>query len=78
MTAQEARQTALKYNTSNENSQYAEIKALIASASKKGKYTAAYYKSVHPDVLSKLKTEGYKVDCYPGDQRDGPYIVIAW
>lgn len=78
MTAKEARETALNYNTSTDNIQYAEIKTLITSLSKKGKYGMDYYKTIHPDVRNKLSSEGYSVGNTYSDQRDGPYTLISW
>jgi len=78
MTAKEARETALNYNTSTDNIQYVEIKTSITSLSKKGKYEMSYYKMIHQDVINKLKMEGYDVYHTPGDQREGPYIMITW
>lgn len=78
MDAQEARKTALQFNTSVSNSEYASLKKRIEEAAKKGKYSISLTSTPHSDVKKKLTSEGFKIE-YSNDPRDNySEIWLSW
>lgn len=77
MTAQEARELALKINTSEANSQYAKVITEIKKVASNGSYTLYLDLNMKPDVADKLKNDGYKVTI-SSSQYDGGGVNISW
>ena len=76
MNAKEARATAGKANTDNENAQYAHIKAEIENKANDGKYETFYHQTLMKNVHEKLVEEGFTVHSY--DSRNDILMKISW
>jgi hypothetical protein len=77
MNAIEANQLALKNNTNEENSQFAQIIEIIAKSAKKGEYEVWYYEIIKPDVKIKITELGYTI--HPMQfERNETITKISW
>lgn len=78
MNAEQARKTALEFNTSSSNSAYSSIKKRIEEASKKGKYTIGLSGYPHVDVKRKLESEGFKIESLNDPRDNHSEIWLSW
>lgn len=78
MNAKEARELALKNNTENQYSQFADIKNRINLLASKGKYKLDLYITIEADAVKALKKEGYKITDLTDHIRNEIMYRIEW
>jgi hypothetical protein len=78
MNAEEARKTALDFNTNETNSQFQILMTDIEKRSKKGEYELQVYDTIKKDVVDKLLKLGFVVDKPRSGGPNESITQISW
>lgn len=76
MTAQKAKQTALKVNTDYTTGELREVMEKIKRASSQGLYETNFNKNLRPDSKAQLESDGYRVK-QDSDYRES-WCTVSW